>query len=169
MRALLAAFFLFFAAVPAAAQGNLPVGQLPQSVQPLAYRLDLTIDPSRERFAGKVEIDVELRERASAIYMHGRDLRVSRVVLRSAGGTQTAATWNQVNPVGLVRVDFAAPVAAGRFTLVIDYDAAFQASSEGSTAPRSAARITPGPRWSRSRRAQPSLRSTSCASRRLTR
>jgi hypothetical protein len=52
MHIILAAFLLLFAASPAFAQDPVPVGQLPQGARPTAYRLDLTIDPSRERFSG---------------------------------------------------------------------------------------------------------------------
>ena len=42
-----------------------PQGVLSDAVQPQAYRLDLSVDPGRERFSGKVEIDA-LIQRPSA-------------------------------------------------------------------------------------------------------
>jgi len=94
------------------------VGQLPDTAQPTAYRLDLNIDPSQERFSGQAEIDVELRQPSCSIYLHGRDLNVTRIAAR-AGQRDVAATWTQVNPLGLARVDFAQAVPAGRMTLRI--------------------------------------------------
>ncbi|HEY0114635.1 MAG TPA: hypothetical protein VGB54_02835, partial [Allosphingosinicella sp.] len=72
MRAFFAALLLVVAAAPALAQGDVPIGQLPDTARPTAYRLDLTIDPSQERFSGTAEIDVELRERTQSIFLHGR-------------------------------------------------------------------------------------------------
>jgi aminopeptidase N len=131
MRAFLAVLSLFFAAAPALAQDGVPIGQLPQTAQPTAYRLDLNIDPSKERFSGRAEIDVELREQASAIFMHGRDLNVSRITVAPAGGQATAVRWTEVSPLGVARVDFDRPMAPGRMTITVEYDAAFGTSGEG--------------------------------------
>ena len=45
--------------VPAEA-GVMPQGKLDGTVVPAAYRLDLTVDPAKERFSGHVEIDATL-------------------------------------------------------------------------------------------------------------
>jgi aminopeptidase N len=130
MRAFLAAFLLLFVAAPAFAQGDLPVGQLPDGARPTAYRLNLTIDPSQERFSGEAEIDVELKAASRSVFLHGRDLNVTRIGARR-GQRDIAATWTQLNPLGVARVEFAQMVPAGRVTLRITYDAPFQTSAEG--------------------------------------
>jgi aminopeptidase N len=130
MRAFLAACFLLFVAAPAVAQGDLPVGQLPDTARPTAYRLNLVIDPAQERFSGEAEIDVELKAASRSIFLHGRDLNVTRIAARRGRG-DIAATWTQLNPLGLARIDFAQNVPAGRVTLRIAYDAPFQSSAEG--------------------------------------
>lgn len=131
MRALLLALSIMMLAIaPARAEEPLPVGQLPDTARPTAYRLDLSIDPAQERFSGTAEIDVELSRSARFVYLHGRGLDMTRVGAR-VGRRDVAATWAQLNPLGLARVDFAEVVPAGRVTLRFSYDAPFSGSDGG--------------------------------------
>src|SRR5580692_7552042 len=59
--------------------GPVPMGPLTREVVPLHYRLDLTIDPTRDRFSGHDEIDVKFVAPKRAIYLDGLDLHVARV------------------------------------------------------------------------------------------
>ena len=78
------------AAAPAqTAAPAVPAGRLPDTVAPVAYRLDLTVDPAKERFSGKVEIDVTLKQASDQIFLHGRDLAVRSAVARVGGKTFT--------------------------------------------------------------------------------
>ena len=61
-----------------------PKGKLSDAAVPSAYRLDFTILPEADRFSGHDEIDVTLKAPAAKLYMHGRDLDVTKVVARSA-------------------------------------------------------------------------------------
>ena len=125
MRALLAAFLaLICLAAPAAAQ-EVPIGKLPPGATPTAYRLDLTIDPEAPRFRGHAEIDVTLDKATPGLFLHGRGLAVTKAVAR-VGGKTVAATYKEVNTkLGVVRLDFAAPLPAGKAVLAFDYDAPF--------------------------------------------
>jgi aminopeptidase N len=107
-----------------------PRGKLPGTVVPAAYRLDMTILPDQPRFSGHAEIDVDVRTSAAHIYMDGRNLAVTRAVAMVAGRA-IPATWTQVDPTGVVRLDFRQPLPAGRTTLVFDYSGAFQDSAVG--------------------------------------
>lgn len=115
--------------VTAAAEG-VPLGRLGDAVKPAAYRLDLTVDPARPRFSGHVEIDVTLAAPSSEIYLHGRDLAVSRVVA-SVGGRTVIGEWREVDPGGVARLTFAQDLPAGPVTLAFDYDAAFADGPSG--------------------------------------
>jgi aminopeptidase N len=117
-------------AVPATTDPAAPRGKLPDAVRPAAYRLDMTILPERPRFSGHVEIDVDVKAASDRIYMHGRELNVTRAVA-VVGGQPHPARWTQVDPTGVVRLDFAAPLPAGRATLVFDYDAPFGDAPSG--------------------------------------
>jgi len=116
-------------AAPAFAQ-DVPQGRLSDAARPLAYRIDLTVVPDRERFSGHVEIDVELKDATTALFLHGRDLRMTSVAAR-AGGQTVAATYSEVDALGVARLDFATPLPAGKATLVFDYDAPFGDSASG--------------------------------------
>ena len=114
----------------AADVGPVPRGRLPDAARPSAYRLDFTIVPDEPRFQGHAEIDVVLKTRASSLYMHGRNLKVAKAEA-TVGGKPVAATWTQVDPTGVVRLDFATPVPAGKTTLRFDYDGAFGGTPSG--------------------------------------
>ena len=107
-----------------------PQGLLPDTARPVAYRLDLTVLPDQPRFSGHTEIDVVLKAPTRSLYMHGRDLKVTTALAR-VGTAVTAATYTQVDPLGVVRLDFAKPLPAGKATLVFDYSAAFADGSAG--------------------------------------
>ncbi|WP_159976737.1 MULTISPECIES: M1 family metallopeptidase [unclassified Novosphingobium] len=108
----------------------IPLGRLSDAVVPTSYRLDLTVDPARPRFSGHVEIDVTLAAPSAEIYLHGRGLAVSRVAA-SVGGHTFVGEWREVDPTGVARITFAAPLPAGATTLSFDYDAAFGAGPAG--------------------------------------
>lgn len=112
------------------ADANAPKGRLPDVAAPTAYRLDFTILPEAEGFSGHDEIDVTLKQPASALYLHGRDLDIKRAVAM-VGGRAVPATWVQVDKTGTARLDFARELPAGPATLVFDYTGAFGDSASG--------------------------------------
>ncbi|WP_375270306.1 M1 family metallopeptidase [Sphingomonas sp.] len=107
-----------------------PKGRLPDTAVPKAYRLDFTILPEAERFSGHGEIDVTLKRSTSRLYLHGRDLAVSKVVAR-VGNTSVPATFTQVDATGTARLDFARAIPAGAATLVFDYTGRFGNDAAG--------------------------------------
>lgn len=123
------AAFLFLAHPPAVA-AELPVGELPDTATPLAYRIALVADPAKPVFSGETAIDIELKAPASSLFIHGQGLTMNLAEART-GGRATRASYQQVHPTGLARLDFASPLAAGRHTLVFRYSAPFMTSAEG--------------------------------------
>jgi hypothetical protein len=118
-------FLLCFCVLASDALGEgHPRGRLPEGATPLAYRLDLTIVPVRERFSGHVEIDVRLARPTTSLYLHGRRLTV-RSVVAVQGSRRIAATYAELDPLGTAQLTLAEPAAAGPITLIFDYDAAF--------------------------------------------
>ena len=122
------------------ALGPVPEGRLTDAAGPTAYRLDLTVDPAQERFAGRVEIDVQLKAARRFIDLHGRDLAVRSAVAR-VGGREIAGTWHQLDETGVARLTFAEPLPAGTVTLAFAYDAAF------GTGPSGLFRVKVGDAW----------------------
>ena len=144
MRYLAASFFLFLAGCmqhsafgptvravsPEQLQAAAPAGQLSGVAHPVAYRVDMTVDPRQPRFSGHVEIDVKLETAATGIWLHGDDLTVSSVTVTAAGETRPA-TWTEADPSGVVWVGFPNRVHSGSVTLAIDYTAAFDVNLAG--------------------------------------
>ena len=112
------------------ADGSAPKGRLPDAAAPKAYRLDFTILPEASTFTGHDEIDIVVKATTPSLYLHGRDLHVSKVVA-TAGGKVFPAKWTQVDKTGTARLDFTSPLAAGPATLVFDYSGRFADSASG--------------------------------------
>ncbi len=111
--------------------GEVPVGRLDPGIRPLHYALELRILPDEQGFSGVAGIEVEIAAPATGIYLHGNGLTVSSAQLRSADGTSHAARYEQVDPTGVARLTFDAPVPEGRGRLRIEYSASFGKGGEG--------------------------------------
>ncbi|MEJ5977184.1 M1 family metallopeptidase [Novosphingobium sp. PS1R-30] len=107
-----------------------PKGQLTDAVQPQDYRLDLTLDPAREGFSGKVEIDALLKRPSATIHLHGRDLTMRSATAR-VGNRTIPGTWKQLDDTGVAALTFAETLPAGPVILTFDYDAKFQEGPAG--------------------------------------
>ena len=102
-----------------------PSAQLPATVRPLHYDLDLTLRPELERFSGIVSIRVRVSEPVTRIWMHGLGLNVRKVHAQSVGGEDIGGTFQQRDEYGAAEVVLASVLPAGDATLVFDYDAPF--------------------------------------------
>lgn len=120
------------AQTPRQARGTaaVPVGRLPAAARPVAYRLELTVLPASQGFSGHSEIDVDVAKPTRFLYLHGLGLSVQKATATVRGAPVTAR-WTEVDPSGVVRLDFDAPLPAGRTTLAFDYTAPFMTGSEG--------------------------------------
>lgn len=108
-----------------------PTGRLGDAVVPTAYHLDLTLLPDQPTFSGRAAIEVRVAAPTRVIYLHGNGLAVDSATLTPAGGRPLAAGYKQVDPLGVARLDFAAPVPAGPATLEFTWTAPFSARAEG--------------------------------------
>lgn len=114
----------------ALALAPVPPGRLTDAARPLAYRIDLTVDPDQERFSGKVEIDTELKRASSFIDLHGRDLKMTSAVA-VVNGQRLPARYYELDESGVARLVFDQTLPAGPLTLLFDYDAPFSNSPAG--------------------------------------
>ena len=133
MRAALLFTCLSLLSSTALAQSPVPVvprGKLSDAARPTAYRIDMTILPDQPNFSGHDEIDAVVKAPTRSLYIHGRNLHVSKAVAL-AGGKSIAANWSQVDPTGVVRLDFATPLPAGQVTLAFDFTGAFGDNPSG--------------------------------------
>ncbi|MEY2944203.1 MAG: hypothetical protein RLY97_2217 [Pseudomonadota bacterium] len=107
-----------------------PLGKLTNAVTPSAYRLDMTVDPSKPRFSGHVDIDANLNASSRFITIHGRDLAMKSASATVAGKTYPA-TYSEVESTGVALLTFAEALPAGPVTFGFDYDAPFQDGPAG--------------------------------------
>ena len=111
-----------------AGPADYPHGKLPDAAKPLDYRLDLTIVPSQDSFSGHAEIDIDLKAAATQLFMHGRDLAVTKA-WAVQDGKAVAITWDaldaKTDDMGVAQITFAKPMKAGKVTLKFDYSAPF--------------------------------------------
>jgi alanyl aminopeptidase len=143
-----------------------PLGRLPADVQPLHYGLELEILPTRDRYSGRVSIDVELARARQGIWMHGRGLAVERAQVRGADGSVQRATWQEIpGSDGVAALRTPRAVGPGRVSLELEFHAPLVVSSAASTASTSRNGRTPSRSSSRPPRARRSPASTSPRSR----
>ncbi|OSZ72139.1 hypothetical protein CAP39_01890 [Sphingomonas sp. IBVSS1] len=97
-------------AAPAQAQ-DVPLGRLPDTVKPTAYRIDLKVDPEQAEYSGHVEIDAEVTTATRSIFLHGLGLKMARADV-VAGGKTLPARYAEVDASGVARLDLDGPLAA---------------------------------------------------------
>ncbi len=108
-----------------------PKLRLPRDARPTAESLEIHVDPKAERIAGVVEISISLERARAVIWLHGKNLHVTRAAAIPEGGAEIPATWKQENDGGLASLRFARPVGAGKAKLHLEYDAPFGPKLEG--------------------------------------
>ena len=98
-----------------------PTGQLPSGVRPVAYRLDLLLDPRGDDFSGEVVIDVNLDEPTDRIWLHGKGLDVSHATATTAAGDVVSGHYEEVLESGVSAISFEEELPAGVVMLDLQY------------------------------------------------
>lgn len=109
---------------------EMPAGRLGDAVVPQRYVLDLTIVPERERFFGRVAIEVDINEPSKRIWLHGNRLSVTEAWLEQ-GEVRIDMDYAQVDETGIAQLDLAAGPEPGLAKLYFEYDAPFDQALEG--------------------------------------
>ncbi len=125
---LIATFFLL--PMFAAGQTEPPKLRLPGDVQPVRYRLNLTILPGQEDFSGEVQVDLRMTKETKVIWLNAADLAVQSAKLSTGG----AAREVKILPGGtdFIGIQLAEPVKAGAARLELSYQGKLNGkSSEG--------------------------------------
>jgi alanyl aminopeptidase len=112
-----------------AGPGDVPVARLGVDVEPLHYRLELTIDPRQAYFSGTTDIDLRFNEATGHIWLHGKNLEVSDVFLQDALGGRIPAQYEERDESGVALVTLAEPVQPGKIRLHFEYRAPFNTST----------------------------------------
>ncbi len=122
--ALLAATGLASAAAPAS-DVAVPTGPLPRTVVPSEVGLHLSIDPTQERFSGRVEISVDVAQATDTIWMHGKGLNIRKAVYMPRNGRNQDLKAAEVDVSGVLKLTAPKAIAPGKGVIAIDYDAPF--------------------------------------------
>lgn len=95
--------------LPAAAENAPPKLRLPDTTRPVRYTADLRITPGENRFDGRIEIELDVREATPVIWLHAKALEFEKATIRRG---------NSVRPVRIEigANDFTAVTAEGGFT-----------------------------------------------------
>jgi alanyl aminopeptidase len=130
LKAVLGLLYCYSASVTYA-QIAAPEGLLETTVSPLRYELDLSIDPSREVFAGEARIDIVLNEPLIEISMHGESLEITSARLELSSGQSIDAEFEQLNITGSARLTLEEIAPSGEAALYFTYIAPFSAVNAG--------------------------------------
>ncbi len=107
-------------------------GRLPKDVVPTLYRIALEVDPAAEHFSGQARIEIDVRRPVTSMTVNAQRLTARSVRLQGAGGergldvaddpgrSQWRLTW-----------DGGAPLAPGRYLLLIDYQGQVERTGQG--------------------------------------
>lgn len=111
-------------AMMSASRDVIPHAQLPETVMPSAYRIDLMIDPKADTMAGVVEIDAAMLEASDGFWMHAKEMSVSEASI-TLDGQAYQLTFDAVSPAdapsGLAWMQAAETLPEGSGTIRIAF------------------------------------------------
>jgi alanyl aminopeptidase len=93
--------------------------KLPELAAPIRNDVELTIDPSRETFAGRIETNLEVLKPTTVLWLNGLELTIDRAMLIVDGRVQFATA--DTAKKGYVSLTFPHAVQPGRGKLSIWY------------------------------------------------
>ena len=109
-----------------------PSGQLPPGVEPLAYELELELDPAAAGFRGKVAVTVRTAHPTTVIWLHGQGLQVDEVTFASDNQHPTRqGRWSDSDVPGVASVRFDQPLPAGEGVLRLSFRARYGSDLDG--------------------------------------
>jgi alanyl aminopeptidase len=94
--------------------------RLGDTVLPRSEAIELTLDPGKPAYSGKVRIDLEVKAATADFALHARNLQIGTIALSGPGGAGVPLT-SQAAPTGLLRLHAGAPLQPGRYQLAIDF------------------------------------------------
>jgi alanyl aminopeptidase len=108
-----------------ATRSNVPHAQLPETVKPAAYRIDLVIDPKADAMSGRVEIDADILAETNGFWMHAKEISMRSASIRIDGENFLLSPDDlplTEAPSGLVWMGAAETLPIGRGLITIDYN-----------------------------------------------
>ncbi|HET6911843.1 MAG TPA: M1 family metallopeptidase, partial [Rhodanobacteraceae bacterium] len=105
---------------------------LPRWAVPQSYELSLRTDPQKSGYGGTVTIAVDLKKASDHLWLHGKDLKVSRVTVTDAAGKAHDGKYTEAAPQqGVARIDFGTTLKPQKLKLAIVFSAPYNQTLEG--------------------------------------
>lgn len=123
--------YLIACGVAFAKADPVPAGKLPTDAAPLRYALHLTVDPRRDRFDGEGRIAVRLDRASDRVWLHARELAITRAGATDAAGRAVEAKAIAHADEGVLEVRFAKTLPAQTIELAFAWNAPFNRQLEG--------------------------------------
>jgi Aminopeptidase N len=108
-----------------------PLGHLPEWAQPESYKLAFKVDPKQEDFSGSTTIKLKLTQPSDFVWIHGKELKVSKVVVTDAAGKKHTGKYTvAAEKEGVARLDLGAKLE-GEISVAIDFTAPLNKQLQG--------------------------------------
>jgi cytosol alanyl aminopeptidase len=108
-----------------------PLGHLPEWAQPESYKLAFKVDPKQEDYSGSTTIKLKLTQPSDFVWIHGKELKVSKVVVTDAAGKKHTGKYTvAAEKEGVARLDLGGKLE-GEITVAIDFTAPLNKQLQG--------------------------------------
>jgi cytosol alanyl aminopeptidase len=108
-----------------------PLGHLPEWAQPESYKLAFKVDPKQEDYSGSTIIKLKLTQPSDFVWIHGKELKVSKVVVTDAAGKKHTGKYTvAAEKEGVARLDLGGKLE-GEITVAIDFTAPLNKQLQG--------------------------------------
>lgn len=119
------------AALAAGTDAAPPLGHLPEWAQPESYKLAFKVDPKQEDYSGSTTIKIKLTQPSDFVWIHGKELKVSKVVVTDAAGKKHNGKYTvAAEKEGVARLDLGGKLE-GEITVAIDFTAPLNKQLQG--------------------------------------
>ena len=109
-----------------------PLGKLPRWAEPESYALAFKVDPTLEAYSGTTTIKVKLSQASDHLWLHGHDLKVSKVTVTDAAGKVHEGKYTvAAEKEGVARIDFGGKLDPQELTLAIEFTAPLNKQLQG--------------------------------------
>lgn len=99
---------------------------------PERYSLALKIDPEQTQFSGRTTIRVQLKQASDHLWLHGKELKVSKVTVKPGKGKALTARYVEADAqTGVARLDFGRTLSPQTLTVEIAYSAPLNQQLQG--------------------------------------
>ncbi len=106
--------------------------RLSRDVEPLAQAVELSLDPAKDDFSGRIRIDLLVHQRTSAFRLHALGPTFTSALLTDLAGRALTLTATLTEAdLGLVTLTAPAPIPPGTYTLTIAFNNTFNRTGVG--------------------------------------